>query len=311
MSFKPTKYDKNLTGKTKETYESVERMLMNLFGSDREKRFLDSEDVIDIIDNTSYARSTKKILYVVINIILQKMPDFKDNDKARDAYNNYLEQIQKINNSISYDLADNKLSKKEKEKFISFKEVNKLREVLEQDAYDKKNNYLDYMIVCLYSLFPPRRVSDFALMKLTNKDSDLDEHYNYLYIRGNKMKFIFNNYKTRKNYGIQKFVVPSDLTKIIEHWVDTYINKNDGFLISKDGGMSGYTEKDLSKFIIRIFKKHLGVNSGVSVLRHSFISEFSDERHSLKEREELAEKMGHSIYLQLQYDRIDEEPEEI
>jgi len=52
-------------------------------------------------------------------------------------------------------------------------------------------NMLNYVVLSLYTMHPPRRNVDYSLMKISNNMND--DKYNYLDMR--KGQFVFNNYK--------------------------------------------------------------------------------------------------------------------
>jgi hypothetical protein len=59
-----------------------------------------------------------------------------------------------------------------------------------------------------------------------------------------------------------------------------------------------------------LFEKRTGVRTGISLLRHAYISNaFKNPKFSLKERTLLARKMFHSVDTQEKYRVMDEENE--
>ena len=67
---------------------------------------------------------------------------------------------------------------------------------------EEYNNLLNYVVLLLYTLHPPRRNIDYSLMKISNNMND--DKFNYLDM--DKEQFIFNNYKTQGKYN--SVVVP-------------------------------------------------------------------------------------------------------
>jgi hypothetical protein len=61
---------------------------------------------------------------------------------------------------------------------------------------------------------------------------------------------------------------------------------------------------ELGKTVTRVFKKHLGKDVGVNVLRHSYDTWRHKGEMSLKESKELALSMQHSPHMSQLYRRI-------
>lgn len=291
-----------LSQKTKDTYESIHRMIQRNFNTIDPKHFIEHvDDVIVKLDGLKYSLSTKKMMAVVMN----KMTKDSDGKAAETAHEKYGIEIMKYNNAINHLLGENMLNEKEEKKYIEYDRIIDLRTRLEKifEKNQSERAYHDYMLLCTYTMFPPRRVLDYAVMKITDKNPDtLSKEYNYLFIdkKEKTMWFVFNVYKTSDSYGIQKFQVPRDLQAIYYKWIELYGNSE--FLLGMDDRYSP-NENRLTKYMIRLFEKYTGIPAGVSVIRHSYISHATQKNMTLREREELSKKMAHSIYLQLQYAR--------
>ena len=63
--------------------------------------------------------------------------------------------------------------------------------------------------------------------------------------------------------------------------------------------------KSFSSYVTKVFKKYTGKSLSVNLLRHSFISWYLKKTHSLAEQKVVANKMGHSVMMQLKYNRLD------
>lgn len=287
-----------LSSKSTKTYDSVKKMINKKFGTIAPSYFIENPDeVIKRIDDMEYSISTKKMIFVVIN----KLIDSVRGPSQKEAHNKYGIEMMKYNNAINHIVSQNVLTEKEENKYIEYDKIIDLRDNLLK-IYNKTHamqDYYNYMLLSIYTLFPPRRVLDYDMMKIAHDNPNLSKDYNYLSIDKNgKMKFVFNVYKTSSTYGTQQFDVPDDLASILAVWLDTF---QDGeFLLSHS---SKYTpnENRLTKYMIRLFDRYTGIPAGVSVIRHSYISHVSRQHLSLKQREDLSKKMAHSIYLQLQY----------
>ena len=290
--------------KTQETYTSVLSMIKRMYDTTEPNYFLDVKKVIEKLQASKYAITTQKVMIVVINTLLRdsngrKTPEYK---KAIEEYTNI---ITSYNNTINHIIGENIMSKKEEDKYIDYNQLLEIQKKLLED-YNKHNDeqkYFNYLILSLYILFPPRRIIDYTKMKLVETEPK-NSNFNYLVYdkKKNKMEYVFNVYKTSTHYGRQSFNVPNDLRDIIKVWITLY-HKGE-YLLSKYGGTTEINEDTFSKIITRLLIKYSGIPAGVSMIRHSYISHITDNKNlSLNDRKDIANKMAHSIFLQLQYYR--------
>lgn len=154
---------------------------------------------------------------------------------------------------------------------------------------DLLNHYLDnhsghvaykyWIIANLYILTVPRRVLDYAKMKLakTLKDTE-DTKFNYFVLSNNM--FIFNQYKTVYAHGQEKIKVPLDLAKLLKDFV------------KRDNLHVGRFMFNNEMYIHRAVKDVFGVS--VNAIRKAQNIKFYGGK-SKAEIEEHAHMMGHSV----------------
>ena len=227
-----------------------------------------------------------------------------------------------------------KVSDKQKENWIPWEDVVAKREELETlvKAFPKSklsqaqyDILLQWVILSLYTLYPPRRNKDYQNMYVVPNHSDtMPKDRNYLSIgvvsdgkhKGQHniegAEFIFNDYKTASTYGT---FVEDDIPLKLREVFDTYLNyhpqlikgkfpksKQVPLLVHYDG--SPFTQINT---ITRILNRTLGKKVGSSMLRHIYLShkygktmELIEETHggALAEQAEDASKMGHSVATQ-------------
>ena len=157
---------------------------------------------------------------------------------------------------------------------------------------NKKNKWKNYIILSNYVLLPPRRLKDYALMYVIEEDEEQSKDMNY-YIKG-KGEYIFNNYKTSENYGSQKIILNEEHKGILENYIKKY-----GII----GSLLGLEKKTISERLSRIFKKRVGKNVRVNILRHSYITHLTNIGYLNKKRNRkiIANIMAHSIAMQQEY----------
>lgn len=195
-----------------------------------------------------------------------------------------------------------KMSEKERENWITWKEVEETLDKLKKQfnyVLKEKNpskeelyNLQKVVILSCYVLIPPRRSLDYTCMKSSNSNFD-PEKDNY-YLKGN---FFFNNYKTSKYLGLQFQKVGKTLETLLKKWMNLH---NSEFLFTEIDGKP-FNSGTWTKVLNSIFKKNISVNQ----LRHIYITE---KCHPMIEKlKETALSMGHSTTMQEQYVKIVDE----
>ena len=155
-----------------------------------------------------------------------------------------------------------------------------------------------YLIACLYTYNPPRRLLDYGRMniinnlkdfELLNKQGKTKEHNYYLY--DNKI-FVFCYYKTVNIYGIQYLSINNELDKALKD----YIN-----LMGLSKGKLLFANKDFEQLVRKTFKV------GVNTIRHSFISNLYESTHGHidpKVIDKVSLQMAHSVKTNIGYYKI-------
>jgi vacuolar-type H+-ATPase subunit I/STV1 len=169
-----------------------------------------SKKVLDFINNKS--ENTKRTYLISICTVLSLDPKYKKN------YDEYYKLLKESNELLKN---NNTKSEKQTENWVEQDEITSIYKNLENETEKfrtkKKLNELEYnillnyLILSLYTLIPPRRSLDYIKMIIGN---DTDKNFNYLNI--NESKFIFNNFKTAGTYKTQIIDIPDDLMAVIK-----------------------------------------------------------------------------------------------
>ena len=156
----------------------------------------DPKSILNIIKE--YKPTTQRSYIIAICTVLK-------NSKHQDLYNKYFEILSNFDNQLK--VRTDKTDKQEKN-WLSNDNIDKISNELKSKVVKKVRNkeeyntLLNYMVLSLYTLHPPRRNIDYSLMKISNNMDD--DMFNYLDM--DKEQFIFNNYKTQGKYN--SVVVP-------------------------------------------------------------------------------------------------------
>ena len=164
-------------------------------------------------------------------------------------------------------------------------------------------------IFSVYTLQPPRRLEDFAAMKITTENDPQqlrNKNNNYIIIddNNNPSQFIYNRYKTIKTFGQQVIDINKDLGDILKQYIKSYKLKENNYLFGlSTNANKRQSESNFSKLVSSIFTKLY--KSSVSItnrwIRISFATYLNTLNLTINQRKEYASKMAHSFNTNLQY----------
>ena len=285
----------NLTASSLKSYESTIRTLFkNLEGEGNPVDFFIKEQpkVIKFLDTFTPLKRKLRLA----SLVSLTSHDPKVSEK-------YQQQMIKDIKTTDAELEEQKRTPTQRQNWISQEEIQKLHNNLrEATAYLFKKNQLtdrekmafqDYLILSLYVLNPPRRIQDYTYMVLGTPDGS-DENFI------SKKQFHFVKYKTAKKYGEQVVNINPKLAYIIQKWKK--INPNQKWLLVSEKGEQ-LTTPALTMRLNKIFG---GKKISVNLLRHIYITdEVMKDVPALKDLQQKAEDMGHSVETAMLYKKID------
>ena len=276
---------------------------------------LDLQDLIKTnkpnLSDSSINPKTIKNYYTAILVMLSINPVMYD-----DLVDKYRDKVKKLNDNINDDYDENKKSIQQQKNWITGNEILDLLKSFKKQTKplidkfksgetlsDKEQDLIQqYLVLYLYSgkaeEIPPVR-NDYVDMKVVRNPADVEDTKNFLVILDGRkpMYFVFNDYKTSKLQGKKELVIKTkELKDLLKLW--TSIIQKDFLLTNVDG--TKMTANGLTKYINKIFKtKYPNKNVSSSLLRAIYISE-NTSGINMKQRKELANKMGHSVPTQEQ-----------
>jgi integrase len=198
------------------------------------------------------------------------------------------------------------MNEQQKKNWIEWDEVikvyNDLKSKVEElpkkiKTEEQYNTVLNFLVLSLYVLVPPRRNVDYQKMIMVKGITEDKTDTNILDLQ--KKQFIFNIYKTSKKHGKTIVEIPNDLMDVIELYVKVHpLAKGKKyevpFLVDFQGNPF-ININSITYILNNIFKKRIGS----SMMRHIYLSEkYGDE---LKERKKDASLMGHTVEMAQQY----------
>ena len=277
--------------------KTIKMYLQRLYIINGKKKFTslvflrDTSSIIDYLKENLSPSTQKSYSGTIISVL--KLKPTKWTEKVIPIYNSFIsdEDIKEINQP--------KMSEKQKDNMISVEEINKIKNDLEKEAsrisrkpkIDNKKDYdvlLRNLLLSFYTSIPPRRTSDYALMKFGN---DKNDDFNYF---TDDDKLVFNNYKTKKTYGKQIIDVSKNkqLLKDFRMYMKHRRPNPEDFLLVRWKGMKFNTINDVTRELNSIF----GKNISASMLRNIYVKDkYGEIKQGMIED---SEKMGHSVKTQ-------------
>lgn len=285
--------------KTKQTKQSTkdiyENNLRRLNGGEPIKNynFLKKTDVI--LSKIDHLKDNSRRTYIIS--IVSTLKGLKGFEKQ---YKFYYDLMMQMNQDLK---TTNVKSDTQEANWISQDEVKQIYESIKEKAEPLFNlkkltskqwdEMLDYVVLSLYVLLPPRRNMDFIRMKYlkTMKGiQDKEDYKEYNYFIKESHLFMFFNYKTSGTYQTQEVQVPTDLYNILMKYIKIHPDRKQSefFLLVNSKGEPMGASNCITRILNKIFKKKIGV----SMLRSIFLTDkFGDKE---KEIQQTAKDMGTS-----------------
>lgn len=270
----------------------------------------DKEKVNNFLKNKS--KNTQKNYYSSFVVVLDI------NDKYEALKIHYRNKMEEIGQHLQSHIKTQGKSTKQEKNWLDLKELQKVlkntkkeidkKNLLKKENLNKKelNLIQQWVAVSLYILDPiknPPLRADYNMevinLKKYNNLTEQEKKKNYLVVKGKNKKFFhLGEYKSDKAYGEKQIDVGSKLNTVLNHWLR--INKTSNLLFDSKNNLM--TPNQLSKYITNYFKENTNKNIGISLIRHIVITHLYPP--DLKQRENTADLMAHSVAQQTEYAKV-------
>ena len=240
--------------------------------------------------------SRKNLLTLVLVLFREDKDLAEKNDAAYKQWKRYHDDLAR---HMDAKVQRSEPSDKQVEKYTSYEEIEKMYEDQKKHSphTTEKTSY-QYLLLSILVHLKPKR-ADFGSVKVYRDVDPKDKEHNYIVLRSKGSSFLaMNLYKTSKHYQTVEEDLPEGLKRDIEdslrRWPRTYLfQKNNGEFMSNN---------TYSVFVKSTFNQLFGRATGVSLLRHIYITEKVDfEDTTLEEQEDVARLMLHTSGLQRKY----------
>ena len=295
----------NARESTLKAYVSVLTKMQKDFKTDNFKFLEKYEDVMEYLNKSKITTIKNKLTSIIVFLKAKKINADKYQKKLEELSKQYMEDLKKQEKTSTQEanwVEHEELQKLSDSLLLDIKPLKK-KEKLNKKEYDTLQQAV---ILATYLVFPIR--NDYADMNVIKK-KDLkkaQENKNYLVLDKNKKYFHINNYKTSKSLGSKILEVPKHLNKILTLWLKY---NTSGYFLTQTDMETPMNPNNITKYLNKIFKKHLGKNISSSMIRHISISKDLQDKKTIKEQEEekkqAEDKYLHSQNMNHLYRKID------
>jgi hypothetical protein len=232
--------------------------------------------IISIVSTLKHLKGFEKIYKFYYDLMMQMNQDLKvNNSKSQTQSEQWIDQAEVLK---IYDEV-----KAKAEPLLSLKKIGS-KQWLE---------ILDYIVLSLYVMIPPRRNADYLKMKYIKNIKniqDKEDYKEYNYFIKDSHLFMFFNYKTSGTYQTQEVPVPSDLYNLLMKYIKIHPQRKspEFFLLVNDKGEPFGNSNCITRILNKIFKKKIGV----SMLRSVYLTDKFGNKE--KEMQQTATDMGTS-----------------
>jgi hypothetical protein len=272
----------DLSEVTKRNYLQKSIVLIKLVGKPIEYIIEHPDAVIKKIESEYDNTSSRKSFFVVILAIFRYNPELKT--KYKKEYEKWMKGFEEIDEKVNDRYKENAPSDRQKEGYIKYDDIVKKRESLESGNIER-------LLLSMYTYIKPLRC-DFNRIRLY-KSGDKKTEPNYIY----DGRLVLRKYKTAKSHEEYDEELPKELQKEIK---ESLKKEPREWLFQMNSG-EPYLRNTYTKWTTNTFKRLFGKPLTVSLIRHSFINTLDFNTLTIKEKEEIAESMKHSVSTQDRY----------
>ena len=191
-------------------------------------------------------------------------------------------------------------SSRQAENFVTMHEWRRALATLEEQADPHATLRASQIIVWItYTCTVPPKRADLGALRVFDSEPSKDEverHPNHVVLAA-EPKLVVGQFKTSKNRDPIVEVLPLELLEVVHESLDRHPRTH----LFENAKGEPFTRKGFSKCAIAVSNGLFGRGAGPSLLRHAFCTDLDFNRLTLAQRDEIAERMGHSSAQQEQY----------
>ena len=219
--------------------------------------------------------------------------------KNIDTWNIYKQYFDKIRPTIDRQATSQSLNRSAQTLYVSW-DILKEAENLAIKKYKADELSLsDTLIVLLYTEQAPVR-ADYGQMEFIGDSRNAkNPNVNYCLLRATKPIFIFQAYKTARSYGRVEIPIKRKVYDLLIERYEEMREKGSNLVFTEN-------QPNFSARVKKVFNELIGKAIGISLIRHSYITNFLKKNPSIHLKQEVAKNMLNSVAVQEAYRVLDE-----
>ena len=191
-------------------------------------------------------------------------------------------------------------SSRQAENFVAMHEWRRALATLEEQADPHATLRASQIIVWItYTCTVPPKRADLGALRVFDSEpskEEIERHPNHVVLAA-EPKLVVGQFKTSKNRDPIVEVLPLELLEVVLESLDRHPRTH----LFENAKGEPFTRKGFSKWAIAVSIGLFGRSAGPSLLRHAFCTDLDFNRLTLAQRDEIAERMGHSSAQQEKY----------
>jgi hypothetical protein len=257
--------------------------------------FIDKpEDFLEIISNSKYSKNTT--LTTITNILkLLKMID-----APLITYNKWLKILKEKTEERTKN--DDDILKKKLKVLMNWRDIKdmvltNITKYIDDDSNTNidMDTFQNFLILALFTIQIPVRISNYVNMKVVEDDSYIDEKSNFLVINDNGYRFIFNKYRTSHIVGKKiLFINETELQFLIDKWLSKYNRASNNFLIVSEKNKRPMNGKQIASALEESTEEIFGSPLNVDNLRASYMKHIAELDPDFQDKLDIANILGYS-----------------
>lgn len=230
-----------------------------------------------------------------INALLRHVPALASNNKLDRVRDTWRAMTSDNWEPVKDRMDSNQPTERQSKGFVRFADVVQARDKLPY-ASDER------ILLGMFTYLPPARGGDYHALRVVKGSTGGCDEGNCAIVTPTQVKILLRKFKTVKRYGLIEHVAPIELADEIRESLRLRPRK---YLFHHVGHPDvPYSRSAFSDWTRLRLKAIFGKPVSLTIIRHAFISDTVDFNRPLKELQQLASSMGHTVSTQKRYQHI-------
>jgi hypothetical protein len=254
-------------------------------------KFLNSpDDFCKTLDASKYSENTKLTTITCVLKLLKLI------DSPLVLYNQWLTILKQKTETRSKN--DNNVLKQKLEVLMDYKTIRQLVadasvEYIQESKEEEQ--FKNFLILSLFTLQIPVRISNYVNMKVIDDGLFLDDVGNFLLLENNEYKLIFNKYRTSHILGKKEMTIHEEILQyLIDKWLSEYNKDSNNFLIVSNKNKRAMNGRQIEEAIKEASKDVFEIPLSVDNIRASYMKRIIELDPNFQDKLDISNILGYS-----------------